>query len=249
MKFIYSPVYSQIDIGSHVFPLRKYDLVREHLLRHGHARKEDFIQASPVREEDLLLVHEETYLGKLREGRLTPEEVLVLELPYSDALFQGARIGVQGSMMASERAMREGISVHLGGGFHHAFPDHGEGFCLLNDVAVSARWLLREKKAGKVMILDCDLHQGNGTAWIFRKEPDVFTFSIHQENNYPGIKPPSDLDIGLPDGTGDREYLQHLEKHLPGIVEKFSPDIIIYLAGADPYKGDQLGGLKLTKAG
>lgn len=136
--------------------------------------------------------------------------------------------------------------MHLGGGFHHAFPDHGEGFCLINDVAVAIRMLRRDRLADRCMVIDLDVHHGNGTAAIFADEPEVFTFSMHQEHNYPLWKPPSDLDIGLADGTGDTEYLAQLETHLPRIVRAHRPDLAFYLAGADPYEEDQLGGLRLT---
>jgi acetoin utilization deacetylase AcuC-like enzyme len=139
--------------------------------------------------------------------------------------------------------------VHLGGGFHHAFPDHGEGFCLINDVAVAIRMLRRDRAVGRVLVVDLDVHQGNGTAAIFATEPEVFTFSMHQENNYPAWKPPSDLDLGLEDGVEDEEYLGLLERHLPDILDNHRPDLVFYLAGADPYAEDQLGGLSLTLDG
>lgn len=249
MRLIYSPVYSKVPIGQHVFPLIKYDLIRKELIQSGSFATKDFYEPVPALDEEILLAHDRVYLDKLKNGQLSDKEIDLLEVPYSEELLLGARIGVRGTMMACDFALKDGLCVHIGGGFHHAFPDHGEGFCLLNDVAVAGRWLVQEKRGKKVLIIDCDLHQGNGTAHIFRDEPDVFTFSIHQENNYPLLKPESDCDIGLRDGTDDREYLNHLEQSIPDIIKKFSPDAILYLAGADPYEGDQLGGLKITEKG
>lgn len=172
-----------------------------------------------------------------------------MEMPYSKELVIASRICAGGTILAARLALEEGVCVHLGGGFHHAFSDHGEGFCVLNDVACAAKFCLLRKNVKKIMIVDCDLHQGNGNADIFKDCQQVFTFSIHQQNNYPAIKPPSDLDIGLADGAGDDEYLDALEKKLPKIVKDFKPQLIFYIAGADPYLNDQLGGLKLTLQG
>ncbi|MGH8622426.1 MAG: histone deacetylase family protein, partial [Burkholderiales bacterium] len=154
-----------------------------------------------------------------------------------------------GSALAGRLARERRVAVHLGGGFHHAFSDHGEGFCLINDVAIAIRMLQRDGSVRRVLVIDCDVHHGNGTAAIFAADPDVFTFSMHQEHNYPAWKPASDLDLGLEDGTGDRAYLDLLRAHLPGIVTRHTPELAFYLAGADPYAEDQLGGLGLTKAG
>jgi acetoin utilization deacetylase AcuC-like enzyme len=154
-----------------------------------------------------------------------------------------------GSILTARLALERGVAVHLGGGFHHAFPDHGEGFCLINDVAIAIRAVQRERLVGRAAVVDLDVHHGNGTAAIFRDDPAVLTFSMHQERNYPALKPPSDLDVGLEDGTGDDAYLALLEKHLPEILARHHPDLVVYLAGADPYESDQLGGLGLTIAG
>jgi acetoin utilization deacetylase AcuC-like enzyme len=158
------------------------------------------------------------------------------------------RAAVGGTSLAGRKALEERLAIHIGGGFHHAFPGHGEGFCLLNDVAVATRSLLARGTVSRVMIVDCDLHQGNGTAAIFRADPCVFTFSVHQEHNYPFDKPPSTLDIGLEDGAGDGEYIAALSV-VGDLMDRFHPDIIFYLAGADPYEHDQLGGLALTLDG
>jgi acetoin utilization deacetylase AcuC-like enzyme len=172
-----------------------------------------------------------------------------LELPYSKELIEASRICVRGTMECLKHSLSLGVSVHLGGGFHHAFAGHGEGFCVFNDIAVAVRYIMKENMAKRIMIVDCDLHQGNGTADIFKDEKNVFTFSIHQEYNYPQVKPPSDLDIGLDDGTGDEQYISSLKEHLPVIIEDFKPDILLYVAGADPYIDDQLGGLDLSISG
>ncbi len=248
MKIIYSLNY-QIDLEGHIFPTEKYGLVKEKLLEEEIAKEEDFLISPEASEEDILLVHSPEYLDKLKKGSLSPQEILTLELPYSRDLVAASRLCVGGTVLAAKTALTEGTTLHLGGGFHHAFRDHGEGFCVFNDVAVATRVMERDKALKKFLIVDCDLHQGNGTAAIFAGNSDVFTFSIHQEQNYPAIKPPSSLDIGLPDGAGDEVYLGYLEKHIPEIIKTHEPEFIFYLAGADPYLGDQLGGLRLTKKG
>ena len=248
-KLVYSDKYHRVDIGQHVFPVLKYKLIHEQLIVRGLATKGDFVEPAPASEEDILLVHTPEYVKKLRDGTLSQVEIYTLELPYSPELVDTFRICAGGTTLSGEVALAEGIGIHIGGGFHHAFPDHGEGFCVFNDVAIAIRKLQKDNRIIRSCVIDCDLHQGNGTAYIFRDDKDVFTFSIHQENNYPAVKPPSDLDIGLEDGTGDDIYLAHLEKNIPKIVERSRPDLIIYLAGADPYRDDQLGGLFLTMDG
>jgi len=248
MKIIYSLNY-QIDLGGHIFPTEKYALIRERLLEEKVARESDFLVSPEAEEKDILLVHTPQYLDKLKNGKLSPQEILTLELPYSRELVDASCLCAGGTVLTAKTALSEKIALHLGGGFHHAFQDHGEGFCVFNDVAIAIKVLKRDDGVNKFLIVDCDLHQGNGTASIFSKDEDVFTFSIHQENNYPAIKVPGSLDIGLADGCGDKEYLKHLEKHLPEIIKNFKPSFIFYLAGADPYSEDQLGGLNLTKEG
>jgi acetoin utilization deacetylase AcuC-like enzyme len=172
-----------------------------------------------------------------------------LELPFSPELRDASFLCCGGTTLAGELAVEHGVAVHLGGGFHHAFAGHGEGFCLLNDVAVAARVLQSRGRAERVAVVDLDLHHGNGTAAIFADDPTVFTFSMHQEWNYPAVKPPGDLDVGLEDGTGDEEYLERLREHLARVLADHGPDLVLYLAGADPYREDQLGGLALTIPG
>jgi len=247
-KLIYSEKYS-VDIGAHVFPTEKYGLIKQKLIKEGFFEEDDFISPPMPDEKDLLSVHTAEYLNKLKEGKLSMMEVLTLELPYSQELVEASLLCVGGTIQACSNAIETGLGIHIGGGFHHAFPDHGEGFCVLNDIACGIKHLQRDKKIVKALIIDCDLHHGNGTAYIFRKDNNVFTFSIHQENNYPAIKPPSDLDIGLADGTGDGEYLEKLRENIPGIIKSFQPELILFVAGADPYEIDQIGGLSLTIEG
>lgn len=245
---VWSPAY-EVDIGPHVFPTVKYRLVRARLLAEGIVGEGDFVEAEAVGDEVLGCVHDAEYLDKIREGRFTSLERILLEVPFTPELAHAARTCCGGTLLASRIALREGVGIHLGGGFHHAFPDHGEGFCLLNDVAVAAMRLLDEGAVRRVLVVDLDVHHGNGTAAIFAEDPRVYTVSVHQERNYPARKPPSDLDLGLDDRTGDAAYLALLHEHLPRVVEEFRPDLAIYLAGADPYREDQLGGLCLSAEG
>ncbi len=248
LSYVYSQDYWMWPAGKHVFPVKKYRILHERLAARG-ARREDFLKPQPPPDKDLLLVHTPKYIQKLKTGGLSPAEVMTLELPFSTDLVKFAWLTVGGTILTAEEALRKGLAFHIGGGFHHAFPDHGEGFCLLNDVAVACLKLKVQGRIGKAMIVDCDLHHGNGTAAIFAKEKFVFTFSIHQMDVYPAEKPPGTVDIGLWAGDGDQEYLAALNSYIPRIYLDFAPDIIFYLAGADPYQDDQLGGLKLTKEG
>jgi acetoin utilization deacetylase AcuC-like enzyme len=247
-KFVYHEEYWMLNTGKHVFPVRKYRLIQEKLAALG-ARKDDFLEPSPVSAETLQLVHAEKYVRRIFSGTLAKDELQALELPFSQELISFARLSVGGTILAAESALADGLCVHVGGGFHHAFADHGEGFCLLNDTAVAVEKLQREGRVGRVMIVDCDVHQGNGTAAIFENRADVFTFSIHQMDIYPSEKMTSTLDVGLWSGDGDRAYLEAMRTHFPAIYKDFRPDLVFYLAGADPLEGDQLGGLTVTKAG
>jgi len=247
-QLVYSNEYWMVETGRHVFPLQKYRLVYENLLAMG-AKKENFLRPRPAPDEDVLLVHTARYLKRVKSGTLSHAELRALEIRYSPELVRFALLSVGGTVLAARKALECGMAIHLGGGFHHAFPDHGEGFCLLNDVAVAARKMIEEKLARKVMVIDCDLHQGNGTAAALAGRKDVFTLSIHQMDIYPTEKPLSTVDVGLWAGDGDAKYLAELGAHIPRIYNEFRPDIVFYLAGADPYEKDQLGGLSLTKAG
>ncbi len=248
LKYVYSDEYWMIDIGPHVFPIKKYRLLYEKLLKSG-VKRDCFFTPLPAQDEDILLVHSAKYIRKLKTGSLSRAEIAALELPFSPELVRFAWLTCGGTILAAKLALASGLAVHLGGGFHHAFPDHGEGFCVLNDVAVAAEKMRREGKAKRIMIVDCDVHQGNGTAFIFARQNDVFTFSIHQMDLYPAEKPRSSLDIELWSGDGDEEYLAALRAHFPRLYFQFKPQLVFYLAGADPYEKDQLGGLKLTKEG
>jgi len=247
-KFVYSEEYWMVDLGKHVFPVKKYRMIYEKLLAMG-AKKENFLGPKPASDEDLLLVHTPKYVKKLKTGSLSHAEVQMLELPFSEDLARFGWLYAGGTILTAEQALADGLCIHIGGGFHHAFPDHGEGFCVLNDVAIAAEKLKREGRIGKAMIVDCDLHQGNGTAAIFAKKDYVFTFSIHQMDIYPADKPASSLDVGLWSGDGDGAYLAALKEHFPRLYRRFKPDLIFYLAGSDPLDNDQLGGLTVSKAG
>ncbi len=275
-RLVYSEK-ARLPIGQHVFHADKYRGIRERLLALGAFTESDFILAPPCREADLLLVHTKLWLDKLKRGTLSTREELELEVPYSKELVEAFWHVTGGSKVAAELALRNECCVHVGGGFHHAFADHGEGFCLINDVAVAIRCMQRDGHIARAMVLDCDVHQGNGTAAIFGTgdpEPfpqaswatsllvpsraanvktsvacDVFTVSLHQESNYPYWKPASSIDVNLPDGTTDAEYLEWLDTALKGARERFEPELICYIAGADPYQYDELGGLAMTIEG
>jgi acetoin utilization deacetylase AcuC-like enzyme len=248
LKLVYSDHYD-LNLGDHVFPSIKYRLVKEKLLREHIAEPGDFIEPAPASDDDIALVHHREYLRKLQTGKLSYLEVLRLEIPYSPELIRAVWLCAGGSILAGRLALEDGVAVNVGGGFHHAYPDHGEGFCVLNDFAVAIRSLQKDRAIERAMTVDCDVHQGNGTAAIFGGDHTVFTLSIHQENNYPYPKPPSSLDINLDDGVGDEEYLRGLAQGLDRALAEFSPDLIFYVAGADPYREDQLGGLKLSLEG
>ena len=248
LKLIYHELYD-LHLGSHVFPSQKYRLIRERLLADGSAAPEDFLAPEPATDEDVLLVHTAGYVRKLKTGTLSREEEAKLEVPYSKELIRAVWLAAGGSILAARRALADGWSANIGGGFHHACPDHGEGFCVIHDVAIAIRRLQADKAIERAIVVDTDVHQGNGTAEIFRGDPNVFTLSIHQERNYPHPKPPSTMDINLPDGTGDDDYLAILEKHLHHAFNDFAPQLLFYVAGADPYCEDQLGGLALTMNG
>ena len=240
MHIIWSPDY-EVEIGPHVFPTRKYRLVKESLVEDGTIAEDDIVRPEPASREQLALVH--------TSDDLSPAERLQLEVPFSAALREAMILCCGGTIECGRRALGEAVCVHLGGGFHHAFANHGEGFCLLNDVAVAARTLLEEGVVEHVAIIDLDVHHGNGTAAIFADDPAVFTFSMHQENNYPAVKPSGDLDVGLRDGIPDDDYLAILDRHLSRMFRDRAVDLVFYLAGADPYREDQLGGLGLTLDG
>ena len=247
-KLVYDDRYD-LNLGDHVFPSQKYRLVHEQLLAEGIAEAKDFLSPEPAADEDVLRVHSQEYVRKLKTGRLSYAELLRLEIPYSKEMVTACWLAAGGSILAGRRALEDGWAANIGGGFHHAYPDHGEGFCAIHDVAIAVRRLQFDEAIERAMIVDTDVHQGNGTAAIFGGDGTVFTFSIHQENNYPYPKPRSNIDVDLPDGIGDDDYLAILERHLQRAFEEFTPDLVFYVAGADPYYEDQLGGLSLTLKG
>jgi len=269
-KLVYSDDYF-LPIGSHVFPAEKYQRIHDRLLADKVATVSDFVSPRPATDEDVLLVHTPNYVHKLKSGTLSAREELQMEVPYSPELVRAFWLAAGGSMLAADFALNDGVAISVGGGFHHAFPDHGEGFCMIHDVAIAIRRMQCDEKIRTAMTVDCDVHQGNGTAVIFaasagsgdragppgpahqarvhKPTSDVFTISLHQENNYPAFKPPSSLDLNLPDGIGDADYLACLGNALSLGLSKFRPELICYIAGADPYREDQLGGLSLTIEG
>jgi len=247
-KLIYHPQYD-LDLGSHVFPSQKFRLIHDALLAEGIADAADFLQPEPATDEDVLRVHTPEYVKKLLTDSLTLSERMKLEIPLTELTRNGFWLAAGGSTLAGRKALEDGFAANLGGGFHHAYPGHGEGFCMIHDVAVAIRSLQVAGKIRTAMTVDTDVHHGNGTAAIFANDPSVFTLSIHQENNYPEPKPPSDEDIGLHDGVRDHEYLDALEEGLLHALKKMTPDLIFYVGGADPYREDQLGGLALTVEG
>ncbi len=247
-KLIYHERYD-LKLGAHVFPSQKFRLIYESLLKQGIARPEDFLKPEPAPDEDILRVHTPDWVRKLKTGTLTASELMKIEVPYSRELVDAFWLAAGGTTLAANSALRDGFGSNLGGGFHHAYPGHGEGFCAIHDVAVAIRALQANGSISKAIVVDTDVHQGNGTAAIFRGDTTVFTLSIHQENNYPAHKPPSTLDLNMADRADDEEYLRALLPAVEKSLDEFCPDILFYVGGADPFCEDQLGGLSLTKAG
>jgi acetoin utilization deacetylase AcuC-like enzyme len=269
---VYSARY-HVDIGPHVFPTRKYQLVYARVIETGVIQPSDVVEPQPAGWDELELVHTSEYLTKIRNGTLSQEEIAQLELPWSVEVVEGFRLMVGGTVDAARLAcgLRHddrpesprsaqgrdvsadpaspacNVVAHIGGGLHHAFANHGEGFCPFNDVAVAVR-VLQSRGIERAAIVDLDVHHGNGTAFMFQSDPRVFTFSMHQQHNYPMWKPRGSLDIGLPDGADDRRVLSELAQALPMAMAS-EPQCVFYLAGADPYEDDQLGGLRMTREG
>ncbi|HVH88233.1 MAG TPA: histone deacetylase [Terriglobales bacterium] len=271
-RLVYSDNYF-LPIGQHVFPAQKYRMIHDRLVSSHEADEDDFIAPQPASDDDVRLVHGADYVDRLLHGELSPQEELQMELPYSPELVKAFWLSAGGSILAAQRALEDGVCVNIGGGFHHAHPDHGEGFCMIHDVAIAIRKMQRLNRIRRAMTVDCDVHDGNGTAAIFppkhrgggplpsvsgaqvrsrvaeegsESDGEVFTISLHQANNYPAYKPPSSIDVNLPDGVGDEEYLAWLDQSLSSGLRSFTPDLLCYIAGADPYREDQLGGLALT---
>ncbi len=243
--YVYSPTY-RVDIGPHVFPTAKYALIRQRLLDELGADETDFVEPEIAGPEEILQVHTKRYYEACRDSTLSFAEQARMELPWSPSLFEAASRCVRGSIMAARLALDHGAGLHVGGGFHHAFADHGEGFCVFNDPACAIRQSQAQGDIERAAVVDVDLHQGNGTAAIFAADDSVATFSIHQDAIYPYPKPPSTVDIGLPAGIDDAAYLELLEEGLAPMLEQHDPELVFYVAGADPYREDQLGSLGLT---
>jgi len=248
VRVFYTPRY-YADIGEgHVFPIRKFELVRDRLLAEGTLHPTELHEPEPANLDDVLLVHTNDYVSRLCNGNLTPKEIRRLGLPWSESLVRRSFYATGGTIAAAYAALADGYASNLAGGTHHSFADRGEGFCVLNDVAVAIRSLRARNRLRRAAIVDCDVHQGNGTATIFTADDDTFTFSIHGANNYPLFKAQSSLDVELPDATSDDEYLTTLATHLHSAFQNH-PEIVFYLAGADPYAGDKLGRLAVSIEG
>jgi acetoin utilization deacetylase AcuC-like enzyme len=245
MFLVYSPDYHFVTLGDHVFPMLKYEAVYRELRTRGGF---EFLTPEPASWTDLALVHTAEFLRKVRTNTLTAMEIRRLELPWSVRVMEQLRLMTGGTLVAARAALEPSsgaVAGNIGGGFHHAFDDHGEGFCLFNDVALAIRLLQRDGRIHRAAVIDCDAHHGNGTAALFQRDERVFTFSMHAEHNYPAFKPRGSLDIGLESGIGDRDYLAHLRGALPAVVGS-KPDIAFYVAGGDVHRDDQIGGLGLT---
>jgi acetoin utilization deacetylase AcuC-like enzyme len=247
-KLVYHDKYD-LQLGEHVFPSQKYRLVHEGLLAEHVASSDDFLRPEPADDADVLRVHTAEYVHKLKTGTLNPMEKIRLEIPAGPQTVRAFWLAAGGTILAAQHAVKDGFGGNIGGGFHHACPGHGEGFCMIHDVAIAIRRLQADGAIRTAMVVDTDVHQGNGTATIFAEDDTVFTLSIQQENNYPAPKPPSNLDLNLPDGITDADYVAILEQGLMQALAEFHPDAIFYVAGADPYGEDQLGGLGLSIEG
>jgi acetoin utilization deacetylase AcuC-like enzyme len=249
MKCSYHPGYEIVLPAGHPFPISKFPLLKEILLNEGVLAPADLLAPDALDIDTLALVHTREYLAKLATAGLSVSEQRRLGMPWSEALWLRSRLACAGTLQAARQALQSGLSGNLAGGTHHAFADHGEGFCVLNDVAIAIAQLRREHLIGNAMIIDLDVHQGNGTAAIFEDDAAVFTFSMHGERNYPARKMRSTLDVGLPDGTDDARYLECLDRHLEGPLASVPADIVFYLAGVDVAAGDRYGRLALTDEG
>jgi acetoin utilization deacetylase AcuC-like enzyme len=249
LRVSYTPGYVAPLPEGHIFPMKKFSGLYSYLISNEIIRKDRVIEPNMVDFINLMTVHSGRYSKGVWTGELSAREIRRMGLPWTKELAVRSRLAVQGTINAGIMALQDGIAGNLAGGTHHAMPDYGEGFCVYNDVAVAIKVLKQAKWINRVLVIDCDVHQGNGTAEIFKNDSNVFTFSIHGEKNYPFIKPPSDFDIGLPDRTGDRTYLQTLTDALGQVFDIFTPDIIFYLAGIDPLETDHFGRLALTHKG
>jgi len=249
MKLFYTDIFVLPLPAGHHFPMEKYRLLRQRILEEGIAREEQFFVPHGATDEELTRAHDPDYLRRFVSGGLTPQEIRRLGLPWSLQLVERARRSSGATIDAARAALQDGCGINLAGGTHHAFRDHAEGYCVFNDSAVAALAMQAENRARRVAVIDCDVHQGNGTAAILARTPSVFTFSMHGRKNFPHDKQTSDLDIDLEDGTGDSTYLELLAGGMRETIERSRPDLAIYLAGADPYQDDTFGRLSLSKRG
>ncbi|MFC6098669.1 histone deacetylase family protein [Olivibacter domesticus] len=249
LKIAFDPVYVHPLPTGHRFPMLKYELIPEQLIYEGIVEPKNFFKPQPIEEQYITLAHKPSYWLKLKTLSLSSKEIRRTGFSLTEQLIKRELSIVQGTMEACDFALRNGVAFNVAGGTHHAGSDWGEGFCLLNDQAIGAHYLLQQKKAKKILMIDLDVHQGNGTAEIFENEDNVFTFSMHSQRNFPFRKEQSDLDIGLPDNTKDDEYLELLQEHMFSIINHIKPDFVFYLAGVDVLATDKLGWLSLTKMG
>ena len=249
MKIFYTDIFPIPLPENHSFPKDKYYLLRMRIVEELCGQSIELQVPEPASDEDILRAHDPDYVRRLLDGELSDKEIRRVGLPWSPEIVRRTRYSVGGTIAACRAAREEGVAVNLGGGTHHAFRDHGQGYCWLNDTAIAARAMQAEGLVRQVLIIDCDVHQGNGTAAILRDDATIFTFSIHGKNNFPYQKEKSDLDVELADGTDDAAYLAALDKGIIRSLDNFSADLVIYLAGADPYQEDRFGRLALTKEG
>ena len=245
----YAPIYVHPVPENHRFPMEKYSLLPEQLLFEGTVTESNFFIPQPLDDELILTTHENSYLTRLKNLELSKAEIRAIGFPLSMPLIEREICIAGGSVQAARYAQEFGIGMNIAGGTHHAFFNRGEGFCILNDLAITANYLLKAKLSKKILVVDLDVHQGNGTASIFANDPSVWTLSIHGEKNFPFRKVKSDLDVGLPDGCTDEPYLEALEEALSQLQDRCAPDLVFYLAGADPHEGDRLGRLSLSFEG
>jgi acetoin utilization deacetylase AcuC-like enzyme len=249
LKVAFHPEYIHPLPENHRFPMEKYDLLPKQLLYEGTLKQDNFFQPEKILKEYVLDIHEENYIHRLYQLELNAKEQRVTGFVHSQQLIERESIIMEGTRLCAELALEHGAAMNIAGGTHHAYTNKGEGFCLMNDNAIAAKWLIKNNKANKILIVDLDVHQGNGTAEIFQNDPNVFTFSMHGDNNYPLKKEQSDLDVALKDGIDDAEYLYLLEKSLATITDRFQPDFVFYQSGVDIIETDKLGRLGVTLQG
>ena len=249
LKIAYSPIYKYELPNGHRFPMIKYELIPEQLIYEGTISESNLFHPEAATEETILLTHDRIYWEKLKRLDLTPKEIRKIGFPISEVLIRRGTYISQGTVQCALYALEFGVAMNVAGGTHHSFTDHGEGFCILNDIAMASNYLIKNNLAQKILVVDLDVHQGNGTAQIFKNNNRVFTFSMHGAKNYPVKKEQSDLDIGLPDKINDEQYLRQLSEILPVLIDQVEPDFIFYLSGVDVLETDKLGRLSLSIEG